>query len=273
MKIRTPDDFWFRLLAGLLVLSLTGCNAGAPAPVVETAPAALSQSQQEQPAQAPSAQPANASSPTASAPDPTQTPTSIMPDPTQAPATIQVTYFTPSQAEGPYYPVQKPDDRDHDLTSVPSASSLPAGQRLLLQGRVYDRNGQPLEGVLIEIWQTDANGIYLHPGDANTARRDPNFQFYGEALTAADGSYSFLTIIPGEYEPRPRHIHVKIKRDGSELLTTQFYFPDDLATGADGIFASAGDAANALLVALQPGSDEQGELLRGERDVVLDLDF
>jgi protocatechuate 3,4-dioxygenase beta subunit len=210
--------------------------------------------------------------PAAATPVTTLAPTTSAPEAAQAQSTIEVTYFTPAQAEGPYYPLQKPDDRDNDLTRVPGAAGLPAGQRLLLQGKVYDRSGQPLEGVLIEIWQTDEAGIYLHPGDANTARRDPNFQFYGEALTAADGSYSFLTVIPGEYEPRPRHIHVKLKRDGRELLTTQFYFPDDLATGADGIFASAGDAANALLVALQPGSDDQGELLLGERDVILDLD-
>ncbi len=248
----------------ILVVAAVGCSSPAatqPA-VTQTAP---TQTAPAQPTQAsatlPDSTPAVVESPAAGAPASSPTP-----------AAIQVTYLTPAQAEGPYYPLQKPDERDNDLTTLSGAAGKPAGERLLLQGRVYDRNGQPMQGVLVEIWQTDYNGIYLHPGDANTGRRDLNFQFYGEALTAADGSYSFLTIIPGEYEPRPRHIHVKLKRDGSELLTTQFYFPDDLAASADGIFASAGEAANALLVALQPGSDEQGALLLGERDVILDLD-
>lgn len=269
MKISKPVYLWLGLVAGLAAFLLTGCGAEAPATPIAIEPATSPQPTPAPPTLPP---PTQASSPSpVNAQPPAETPTAGAPDPTQAPASIQVTYFTPSQAEGPYYPLQKPDDRDSDLTSLAGAAGSPAGQRLKLQGRVYDRNGQPLPGVLIEIWQTDANGIYLHPGDANTTRRDPNFQFYGEALTAADGSYSFLTIVPGEYEPRPRHIHVKIKRDGRELLTTQFYFPDDLAASADGIFASAGDAANALLVALQTGSDAQGELLVGTRDLILDF--
>lgn len=269
MNISVPVYLWFGVLVGLVAYSLAGCSAGAPAPAVETEPAGLPALTQA-PASLPGSEPQEGETPTVL--DTIPAPTAISPDPTPAPAGIQVTYFTPSQAEGPYYPVQKPDERDNDLTIVASASGAPVGERLLLQGRVYDGSGQPMPDVLIEIWQTDASGIYLHPGDPNTARRDPNFQFYGEALTAADGSYSFLTIIPGEYEPRPRHIHVKIKRDGRELLTTQFYFPDDLSTSADGIFASAGDAANALLVTLQPGRDDWGELLLGERDLILDLD-
>lgn len=271
MKIRKPAFLWFGVLTALAAFSLTGCGTGALAPTVETEPTTIPQPPSERPMNESAINGSPTQPPPISTQLPVETPAAAS-NPTPAPASIQVTYFTPSQAEGPYYPLQKPDDRDSDLTRVPGGAAQPAGQRLWLQGRVYDRNGQPMAGVLVEIWQTDDQGIYLHPGDANTARRDPNFQFYGEALTAADGSYSFLTIVPGEYEPRPRHIHVKIKRDGRELLTTQFYFPDDLAASADDIFASAGDAANALLVALQPASDEQGALLLGERDVVLDLD-
>lgn len=260
MKIARPVYLWIGLIVGMAAFSFTGCSPEMPATPIASEPATSPQPTPAPPTLPP---PTLASSPL---------PADAQP-PVETPASIPVTYFTPAQAEGPYYPQQKPQERDNDLTSVAGTPGSPAGERLLLQGRVYDRNGQPLPGVLIEIWQTDANGIYLHPGDANTARRDPNFQFYGEALTAADGSYSFLTIVPGEYEPRPRHIHVKIKRDGRELLTTQFYFPDDLAASADGIFASAGDAANALLVALQAGSDAQGELLLGERDLILDVDL
>lgn len=269
MKQRIIVNFYGSLFAFVLAISAAGCTGAAPTQPTPTQPTPTQTESLPQAPQAPATQ-ASETLPD-STPAAVEPPAATAPASSQTPAAIQVTYLTPAQAEGPYYPLQKPDERDNDLTTVSSAAGKPSGERLRLQGRVYDRDGQPMAGVLVEIWQTDANGIYLHPGDANTARRDLNFQFYGEALTAADGSYSFLTIIPGEYEPRPRHIHVKIKRDGRELLTTQFYFPDDLSTSADGIFASAGDAANALLVALQPGSDEQGELLLGERDMILDV--
>jgi protocatechuate 3,4-dioxygenase beta subunit len=79
----------------------------------------------------------------------------------------------------------------------------------------------------VEFWQTDAEGIYDHPGDGGTANRDRGFQFYGTSIADADGRYLFRTVQPGYYEPRPRHIHVKVKQDGRTLLTTQFYFAED----------------------------------------------
>ena len=176
---------------------------------------------------------------------------------------IEVTYFTPAQQEGPYYPIEKPADRDNDLVSLAGASGAPSGQVLNLAGVVYDAAGQPLEGALVEIWQTDASGVYLHPDDPGTAGRDANFQFYGESLTGADGVYSFRTILPGRYEPRPRHIHVKVKLDGDELLTTQFYFADEIKLD--------GQEAN-LVVKMAPSEDDAGDpIWVAERDIVLRL--
>lgn len=180
-----------------------------------------------------------------------------------AAATIEVTYFTPAQQEGPYYPVAKPEDRDNDLVTLAGAAAAPAGERLAFGGKLYDANGRGVEAAVIEIWQTDADGIYLHPGDPNTAQRDPNFQFYGEAVTGADGSYRFRTILPGEYEPRPRHIHVKVKLKGQELLTTQFYFAGETTLTGDGA---------QLLIALEAGQDAEGNpVWTGERDIVLSV--
>jgi len=174
---------------------------------------------------------------------------------------IAVTYFTPAQQEGPYYPVNKPQDRDNDLVELAGAAGTPAGQVVEFTGRVYDAQGMPLEGITIEIWQTDESGVYLHPNDPGTAGRDPNFQFYGEAVTDAGGNYRFRTILPGRYEPRPRHIHVKIKLDGRELLTTQFYFADEITL--------PGDEA-ALLIDLEAGQDAAGNpVWVGQRDIVL----
>jgi protocatechuate 3,4-dioxygenase beta subunit len=176
---------------------------------------------------------------------------------------IEVTYFTPSQQEGPYYTVEKPADHDNDLVDFAGASGAPNGQILHLSGIVYDANGLPIEGITVEIWQTDANGAYLHPQDPATASRDPNFQFYGESMTGSDGVYSFRTILPGLYEPRPRHIHVKVKLDDHELLTTQFYFSGEIDLQGD-------DAA--MLITTAPAENDAGNpILVGERDIILSM--
>lgn len=170
-------------------------------------------------------------------------------------------YVTPPQQEGPYYPVDKPAERDNDLVELAGATAPPAGEVLLLSGVIYDRFGMPVEGATIEIWQTDNSGVYDHPGDPGTDQRDPNFQFFGEAVTGVDGVYSFRTIIPGRYEPRPRHIHVKVRRGGEEVLTTQFYFGNEVS------FAGA---EVHLLIGMAPGEDDAGNpVWIGERDIVL----
>jgi protocatechuate 3,4-dioxygenase beta subunit len=172
--------------------------------------------------------------------------------------------ITPTQPEGPYYPVDKPGDSDNNLVDFAGAAGTPDGEVLSLAGVVYDANGQPVEGALIEIWQTDSRGIYMHPDDPDTEKRDPNFQYYGEAKTGKDGVYSFRTILPGVYEPRPPHLHVKVKQDGKELLTTQFYFSSDSSlTGAQ---------AN-LVIELAPTEDDLGKpIWVGERDIFLNIE-
>jgi protocatechuate 3,4-dioxygenase beta subunit len=229
-------------IMGLMLLA--ACNQPGDYPATDNAPTA--------------ADPADTSLPATS-----RAPASAAAAQPTSPA-VEVTYFTPTQQEGPYYPPEKPDDRDNDLVNLAGATGDPAGEVLSLSGVVYDANGRPVDGALVEIWQTDSNGIYLHPGDPDTADRDPNFQFYGESLTGSDGVYSFRTILPGRYEPRPRHIHVKIKLGGQELLTTQFYFPGDVSF--------SGDEAN-LVVNLAPAEDDAGRpIWVGERDIVLRLE-
>ena len=177
---------------------------------------------------------------------------------------ITVTTFTPTQQQGPYYPLEKPADRDNDLVDLKGAAGIPQGDVLSLAGVVYGADGRPLEGVTIEIWQTDHNGIYLHPGDPHYDRRDPNFQFYGESTTGSDGVYSFLTIMPGLYEPRPRHIHVRIHFQGAELLTTQFYFADEAAL--------TGPNATLLIETAYAENDAGAPILIGQRDIFLGIE-
>ena len=134
---------------------------------------------------------------------------------------------TPVQQEGPFYPVEKPEDRDNDLVIIEGLSDTAAGEELVLSGSLVNRSGDPVTGATIEIWQVDQNGIYLHPRDPGIEDRDPNFQGYGESVTDENGDWSFRTINPGYYEPRPRHIHLRVVTDGEVVLTSQIYFSDD----------------------------------------------
>jgi protocatechuate 3,4-dioxygenase beta subunit len=259
MKLKRYSLALILLVIGLLAAACGTVETVAPAPTqpVTTIPTQLPDVPSAAPTSGPSGAPAEVTVTPGNAGQPATEAVAAGPEP------IEVTYFTPSQQEGPYYTVDKPADRDNDLVDFAGATAPPAGQVIEFGGRVYDANGLPVEGITIEIWQTDDSGVYLHPGDPSTGQRDPNFQFYGEALTAADGSYSFRTILPGLYEPRPRHIHVKLRLDGRELLTTQFYFAGEIDL--------RGDEA-AMLIDLQP--DTQGnDILVGVRDIILNADL
>ena len=157
--------------------------------------------------------------------------------------------LTPAQTEGPYYPRRKPADTDWDLTRVGNGPRA-KGEALALVARVVDPQGKPIAGARVEIWQTDAAGIYMHPDDPRTAKRDQTFQFYGEARSDADGNVRFLTIRPVPYEGRPSHIHAKITPPRGATLTTQFYFADDPQLARDGIVRRLGKVLE--LVTLRP---------------------
>lgn len=138
------------------------------------------------------------------------------------------------------------------------------GETLVLYGHVLDANGAPLSGYTVEIWQVDMDGIYDHPGDANTAGRDMGFQFYGTARTDENGLFAFRTLVPARYEPRPRHIHFKVKRDGAEVLTSQFYIAGDVEA------AQLGPAGEMLLLDLRNAQDANGYTIKlALKDIVL----
>ncbi len=135
---------------------------------------------------------------------------------------------TPGATEGPFYPLpaMRTADDDSDLVRIAGAVERAGGEIVRLAGRVLDRDGQPLAGARVEIWQCDVNGVYLHRRDPNHDSRDRAFQGFGQSLTDTDGSYAFRTIKPVPYPGRTPHIHVKVWHDGRERLTTQFYLPD-----------------------------------------------
>lgn len=130
---------------------------------------------------------------------------------------------TPADYEGPFYPITKQQDEDNDLTRFAGQNERAKGEILNLKGVVLNIKGQPQKGVTIEIWQTDPQGRYRHPHDTSPGKRDPHFQYWGKTVTGKDGTYSFKTIIPGEYAPRPAHIHFKVWVDGKVILTSQIY--------------------------------------------------
>jgi len=133
---------------------------------------------------------------------------------------------TPGDYEGPFYPVTEQQDVDNDLVHVKGQTGAAQGDILNLSGVVINTRGEVQKDIIIEIWQTDPQGRYKHPGDSTPGERDSNFQYWGAAITAADGTFFFKTVIPGAYEPRPAHIHYKVLQAGKVVLTSQMYFRD-----------------------------------------------
>lgn len=150
---------------------------------------------------------------------------------------------TPAQTEGPFYPDKLPLDTDNDLLNINDATTPGIGEVTYLSGKVLDAKGSPIKNALVEIWQCDAKGVYLHTGDSNGKKdkQDKNFQGFGRFLTGKNGEYLFRTIKPVPYPGRTPHIHVKVKRAGKELLTTQCYIKGHELNARDGVLRSMKD--------------------------------
>jgi protocatechuate 3,4-dioxygenase beta subunit len=133
----------------------------------------------------------------------------------------------------------------------------PMGARITVSGRVVDGEGRPVAGQLVEIWQANAAGRYVHKNEQHPAPLDPNFTGVGRCLTGPNGEYHFTTIKPGPYPWgnhrnawRPAHIHFSLfGNQFTERLITQMYFPGDPLFALDPIYQSITDqkARDALL--------------------------
>ena len=154
---------------------------------------------------------------------------------------------TETELTGPAFGESAVEASDADLTRQHGGE--PLGQRIVVAGRVLGSDGRPLRGQLVEIWQANAAGRYLHDVDVHDAPLDPNFSGAGRCLTDDEGRYRFVTIRPGIYpwgnHPnawRPAHIHFSLfGRAFTERLVTQMYFPDDPLFPFDPIFNSVRD--------------------------------
>jgi protocatechuate 3,4-dioxygenase beta subunit len=170
---------------------------------------------------------------------------------------------TPSQTEGPYYPVEIPADSDFDLLRN-GAMNYSRGQPAWVEGTLRDLDGRPVRGAAVEIWQCDEAGHYHHPGDGG--RADPAFQGFGRVVTDASGAYRFRTIKPAPYTGRTPHIHFKVRLGSRELLTTQMYVAGEPRNERDGLWRSLDEASRtALTRSFTSGSDG----LRAEFPIVV----
>jgi protocatechuate 3,4-dioxygenase beta subunit len=184
---------------------------------------------------------------------------------------------TISEITGPTFRRNILKPSSFDLTC--QHAKQPIGPRIIVSGRVVDENNRPVAHTLIEIWQANAAGRYLHASDQHNAPLDPNFTGCGHARTDAEGRYKFITIRPGEYPWRnhhnawrPAHIHFSLFGPAfATRLVTQMYFPGDPLLARDPIFNCVADQkARNRLVSIFDWDSTIPDLALGYRfDIVL----
>lgn len=170
---------------------------------------------------------------------------------------------TPAIALGPFYPPRKLADSDADLTRVQGHEGVAQGTILYVEGRVVDRDGRPLPGATLELWQANAFGRYLHPADSDASGPlDPRFQGYGQLVADAEGRFLIKTIKPAPYSGRTPHIHFNVA-SGNTRLTTQMFFAGEAGNDRDGLFrwlSRAEQQASTARYVNRSGAMESGAL-------------
>jgi protocatechuate 3,4-dioxygenase, beta subunit len=182
-----------------------------------------------------------------------------------------------SEITGPVFESSIVNLKAFDLTRQHHGD--PLGERIVVSGRVLDENDRPVPHTLVEIWQANAAGRYLHEVDQHNAPLDPNFTGTGHTLTNENGRYRFVTIRPGAYPWRnhdnawrPAHIHFSVFGPGfATRLITQMFFPGDPLLPFDPIFNCTADekARNRLISQFDWETTLPEEALGFKFDVVL----
>ncbi len=182
-----------------------------------------------------------------------------------------------SELTGPAFGSGDVRDTDADLTLHGSGEAI--GERIIVHGRVTDGDGRPVPHSLVEVWQANAAGRYVHQADQHPAPLDPNFTGAGRCLTDQEGRYRFTTVKPGPYpwknHPnawRPAHIHFSLfGRAFTQRLVTQMYFPGDPLFFQDPIFNAVADeqARNRMISSFDLGETVPEWALAYKWDIVL----
>ena len=154
---------------------------------------------------------------------------------------------TPKQTEGPFYPDHLPLDTDNDLLVINEGLTPAVGEVAYVSGRILDGRGDPIRNAVVEIWQCDNNGAYLHSKTGNADKKDKNFQGFGRFVTGSSGEYLFRTIKPVPYPGRTPHIHYAIKMKGHDKWTTQCYIQGFAGNEKDGIWKSLDEKSRAAV--------------------------
>jgi len=178
---------------------------------------------------------------------------------------------TPAQTEGPFYPDHLPLDTDNDLLVINNGITPAVGEVTYVSGRILDAKGDPIRNAVVEIWQCDNNGAYLHSKTGNADKKDKNFQGFGRFVTGSSGEYLFRTIKPVPYPGRAPHIHYKVKRGNKDLLTTQCYIKGHPGNEKDGIWKEIKDPKqrDSVTVDFGPLKGAQAGELVAKFDLVL----
>ena len=180
---------------------------------------------------------------------------------------------TTSQTVGPYLHI----GLTWLITERLAAAGV-AGERVAIEGRVLDGDGQPVNDALIEIWQANSQGKYAHPGDKQAKPVEPGFRGFGRSATDDKGAFRFHTIKPGRV-PGPGgtlqapHIAVNVFMRGQlKQLVTRIYFPDDPANAVDPVLALVPEDRRPTLIAKKargkPGVLEWDVILQGRDETV-----
>jgi protocatechuate 3,4-dioxygenase alpha subunit len=168
-----------------------------------------------------------------------------------------MTGLTPSQTVGPWFAYGLVPNGGYDWTDLVTGNLLTAdvaGERIRIEGRVFDGDGNPMPDAMIEIWQADSQGRYAHPRDTR-GQTNSSFKGFGRVGTNASGEYRFDTIKPGAVAgpngmPQAPHILVAFYARG--LLThmyTRIYFSDEKSNDSDPILSLVPADRRATLIA------------------------
>jgi protocatechuate 3,4-dioxygenase, alpha subunit len=153
---------------------------------------------------------------------------------------------TPSQTAGPYVHIGLiPHQAGFDIFEKNFSDVLVTpetkGERIRIEGHIFDGSGSPCRDILVEIWQANAAGRYNHPADQQEGKEiDPTFRGWGRTGTNFEtGLYTFETIKPGPvvgrhgHKPMAPHVNLWLVARGINIgLSTRMYFSDEEALNA-----------------------------------------